>query len=212
MSETDETDTESNYGLCNYRKEMIFLKTKCELEINDIKKLLDTLPAKNIRTSRKDLTDEEIKKRNHKSSRHSKLRNSKLKRLEELADELDSYEMSLRDDELKSITELIDKRKEMGEIVNADLENEKDNLQNDLIYIDDDNKALQAKILEYKNALKQVIAENDKLKQEQQEQKKYIQPHPQFTQQQYNNCINGYTIPSTIFPTPKQQNQYINSY
>lgn len=212
MSETDETDTESNYGLCNYRKEMIFLKTKCELEINDIKKLLDTLPAKNIRTSRKNLTDEEIKQRNHKSSRHSKLRNSKLKRLEELTDELDSYEISLRDDELKSITELIDKRKELGTIVNADLEEEKERLQDDLLYIDDDNKTLQAKILEYKNALKQVITENDKLKQEQQEQKKYIQP--QFTQQQYNNCINGYTIPSAVFPTPNHQQkpQYINSY
>ena len=206
---TDETDeTESNISITDYRKEFKFLKTKTELEIDNVKKILASLPPKNYkRTSRKNITEEEKQKRAIESNRVYLSRKNNLTRLQALIEEQDNYETILKDDDLKSITELLDKKKELINGINAELEEEKATLENDLLDMDDDNKTLQAKINEYKNALKQVLAENEALK-----QKQYIQPQiqqPQFTQQQYNNAINGYTIPSTIFKTPTQ-NYYNN--
>jgi hypothetical protein len=206
---TDETDeTESNISITDYRKEFKYLKTKTELEIDNVKKILASLPPKNYkRTSRKNITEEEKQKRAIESNRVYISRKNNLTRLQALIEEQDNYETILKDDDLKSITELLDKKKELINGINAELEEEKATLENDLLDMDDDNKTLQAKINEYKNALKQVLAENETLK-----NKQYINPpiqQPQFTQQQYNNAINGYTIPSAMFKTPTQ-NQYIN--
>jgi hypothetical protein len=208
---TDETDeTESNISITDYRKEFKFLKTKTELEIDNVKKILASLPPKNYkRTSRKNITEEEKQKRAIESNRVYLSRKKNLAKLQTLIEEQDEYDTILKDDDLKSITELLDKKKELINGINTDLEEEKATLENDLLDMDDDNKTLQAKINEYKNALKQVLTENETLK-----QKQYIQPpiqQPQFTQQQINNAINGYTIPSAIFKTPTQ-NQYINTY
>jgi hypothetical protein len=208
---TDETDeTESNISITDYIKEYKFLKTTTELEIDNVKKILASLPPKNYkRTSRKNITEEEKQKRVIESNRVYLSRKNNLARLQALIDEQDNYETILKNDDLKSINELLDKKKELINGINTDLEEEKATLENDLLDMDDDNKTLHAKINEYKNALKQVLTENEALK-----QKQYIQPQapiqqPQFTQQQYNNAINGYTIPSAMFKTPTQ-NYYNN--
>lgn len=205
---TDETDeTESNISITDYRREFKFLKTKTELEIENIKKILASLPPKNHkRTSRKNITEEEKQKRVIESNRVYLSRRNNLARLQTLIEEQDNYETILKEDDLKSITELLDKKKELINGINSDLEEEKTTLENELLDMDDDNKTLQAKIDEYKNALKQVLAENETLR-----QKQYIHPqtplYQQPTQQQYNNCINGYSIPSKVFT---QRPQYIN--
>ena len=204
--ETDETDeTESVISITDYRKEFKFLKTKTELEIDNIKKILASLPPKNYkRTSRKNISEEEKQKRVSQSNRVYLLRRNSLVRLQALIEEQDNYETILKEDDLKSITELLDKKTELINGINTDLEEEKTTLENELLTMDDDNKTLQAKIDEYKNALKQVLAENETLKQKQTP----IQ-QPQITQQQYTNYNNGYSIPSKVFNTPNYT-QYIN--
>ena len=203
MSDNEDNEsTTTDMSVSNYKNEIKFLKTKTELEIDNIKKILTSLPPKNIRASRKNLTEQEKKKRGIESNRIYLSRKTNLNKLQTLMEELDTYESIINDDDLKKIQELIDAKKELINGINTELEEEKEELKDDLLYISDDNEKLLSQIEQYKKALRQLDTENKALK-----EKQYIQPPIQ--QPQYNNAINGYTIPSTMFRP--QQPQYINS-
>jgi len=203
MSETSE---QTDMSVSNYRTEMKYIKTKSELEIDEIKKYLATLPPKNIRKSRKDADEAEIKRRKHESTRISQIRKKKLDRLEELINEAENMDFALKYDDMKVVNEMIDAKREIGDLVNKDIQDERDQYEIDWADAEEskrqleiDNSKLEAKIDEYKKALQTLMRENEALKQKANEPPKYI-----------NNSY-GYEIPSTMFPRP-QQPQYINSY
>ena len=203
MSETSE---QTDMSVSNYRTEMKYIKTKSELEIDEIKKYLATLPPKNIRKSRKDADEAEIKRRNHESTRISQIRKKKMDRLEELINEAENMDYALKFDDMKVVNDMIDAKREIGDLVNKDIQDERDRYEIDWADAEESkkqlelhNSKLEAKIDEYKKALQTLMRENEALKQKANEPPKYI-----------NNSF-GYEIPSTMFPRP-QQSQYINSY
>lgn len=201
---SDDEDNESattDMSVSNYKAEIKFLKTKTELEIENIKKILSSLPPKNIRASRKNLTEQEKKKKATESNRIYLSRKSNLIRLQTLMEEHDTYEDIIKDDDLKRIQEIIDAKKDLINTINTELEDEKEELKEDFLLISDDNTQLQAKI-------KQLIAENEELK-----KKVYIQPQAptQYIQSPAQNYMSqyNYEIPSTLFKP--QQQRYINT-
>ena len=202
MSDDEDTQsTTTDMSVSNYKAEIKFLKSKTELEINNIKKILASLPPKNIRSSRKELTTEEKKQRAITSNKIYLSRKTNLDRLQKLTEELDTYEDIINDDDLKRIQELTEARKDLINSVNTQLEEEREELKEDLLEISDDNTQLQAKI-------KQLLAENEELK-----KKVYIQPQAptQYIQSPAQNYMSqyNYEIPSTLFKP--QQPRYINA-
>lgn len=204
MSETSE---QTDMSVSNYRTEMKYIKTQSEIEIDEIKKYLATLPPKNIRKSRKDADEAEIKRRNHESTRISQIRKKKMDRLETLINEAENMEYALKIDDMKVVSDMIDAKREIGDLVNKEIQDERDQYEIDWADAEESkkqlelqNNRLEAKIDEYKKALQTLIRENEALKQKANEQPKYI-----------NNSF-GYEIPSTMFPRPQQPTQYINSY
>lgn len=204
MSETSE---QTDMSVSNYRTEMKYIKTKSELEIDEIKRYLATLPPKNIRKTRKDADEAEIKRRNHESTRISQIRKKKMDRLEELINEAENMDYALKFDDMKVVNDMIDAKREIGDLVNKDIQDERDRYEIDWADAEESkkelelhNSKLEAKIDEYKKALQSLMRENEALKQKANEQPKYI-----------NNSF-GYEIPSTMFARPQQQSQYISSY
>lgn len=208
MSDDEDTQsTTTDMSVSNYKAEIKFLKSKTELEINNIKKILTSLPPKNIRSSRKDLTTEEIKQRVITSNRIYLSRKNNLNRLQKLTEELDTYEDIINDVDLKRIEELTEARKDLINSVNTQLEEEheelkeeQEELKEDLLEISDDNTELQAKINQLLAENEELLTENEKLK-----NKVYIQSPAQNYIPHYN-----YEIPSTMFK-PQQQARYINN-
>jgi DNA repair exonuclease SbcCD ATPase subunit len=170
--ETDETDSNisdiSDMSVSNYKAEIKFLKTKTELDINHIKQILTALPPKNIRSSRKNITDDEKKKRQIKSNRIYLSRKTNLNKLQKLTEELDTYETIINDDDLNIMRELIDAKKELINTINTELKEEKEQAENDLLDLNENNEKLQTELITYQQALEELIKENEELKQKKQ--------------------------------------------
>jgi hypothetical protein len=195
----DTQSTISTISITEYRPEYKFLKTSTELEIENIKKILSSIPPKNFkRTSRKNLTEQEKKLRALESNRVYLSRKTNLARLRELTEENDTYETILRDDDLKQINELITKKKELANYVNKTLEN-------DLLDVSEDNEKLKTIIDHYKKSLQQLSNMNKTLKQENdllrlnENTAKHLEQDNKPIYNNYNN-----TIPSAIFKPQRQ--------
>lgn len=193
--ENNDEDNNSTISITEFIPEYKFLKTSTELEIESIKKILSSLPPKNFkRLSRKNLTEQEKKMRALESNRIYVSRKNNLARLRELTEENDNYETILRDDNLKQINELLNKKKELNNSINTELHEEKKTLENDLLYINEDNEKLKTIIDHYKKALQQLDITNKTLKHENDLlTKKTTQDNKQI----FNNY--NHIIPSAIF-------------
>jgi len=192
----DTQSTISTISITEYRPEYKFLKTSTELEIENIKKILSSIPPKNFkRTSRKNLTEQEKKLRALESNRVYLSRKTNLARLRELTEENDTYETILRDDDLKQINELITKKKELANYVNKTLEN-------DLLDVSENNEKLKIIIDHYKKSLQQLSNMNKTLKQE----NELLRLNENTAKPIYNNYnnYNNNTIPSAIFKPQSQ--------
>jgi DNA repair ATPase RecN len=200
----------STISITEYRPEYKFLKTSTELEIENIKKILSSIPPKNYkRTSRKNLTEQEKKLRALESNRVYLSRKTNLARLRELTEENDTYETILRDDDLKQINELITKKKELANYVNNELQEENKTLENDLLDVSEDNEKLKTIIDHYKKSLQQLSNMNKTLKQENdllrlnENTAKHLEQDNKPIYNNYNNYNNN-TIPSAIFKPQRQ--------
>lgn len=205
--ENNDEDNNSTISITEFIPEYKFLKTSTELEIESIKKILSSLPPKNFkRLSRKNLTEQEKKIRALESNRIYVSRKKNLARLRELTEENDNYETILQDENLKQINELLNKKKELNNSINTELHEEKKTLENDLLYINEDNEKLNENIEKlktiidhYKKALQQLDITNKTLKHENDLLTKK-------TTQDNNPIFNNYNhiIPSAIFKIPQQ--------
>jgi DNA repair ATPase RecN len=207
----------STISITEYRPEYKFLKTSTELEIENIKKILSSIPPKNYkRTSRKNLTEQEKKLRALESNRVYLSRKTNLARLRELTEENDTYETILRDDDLKQINELITKKKELANYVNNELQEENKTLENDLLDVSEDNEKLKTIIDHYKKSLQQLSNMNKTLKQENdllrlnENTAKHLEQDNKPIYNNYNNYNNN-TIPSAIFK-PQPRNNYLETF
>lgn len=208
--ENNDEDNNSTISITEFIPEYKFLKTSTEIEIESIKKILSSLPPKNFkRLSRKNLTEQEKKMRALESNRIYVSRKKNLARLRELTEENDNYETILQDENLKQINELLNKKKELNNSINTELHEEKKTLENDLLYINEDNEKLNENIEklktiinDYKKTLLQQLDINKTLKHE---NDLLIKKTTQDNKPLFNNY--NYTIPSAIFKT--QPNNYL---
>ena len=200
--ENNDEDNNSTISITEFIPEYKFLHSITELEIESIKKILSSLPPKNFkRLSRNNLTEQEKKMRALESNRIYTTRKKNLARLRELTEENDNYETILRDENLKQINELLNKKKELNNSINTELYEEIKTLENDLLYIDEDNEKLNEDNEKLKTIILQQLETNKTLKNDLLTKKTTQDNEPVFNN--YNNRIPN-IIPSAVFKIPQQ--------